>query len=181
MKKILLALLFAAFAQNIANAEQKFAIINAELIIDKALVSKNVSLQLDKKKDELKNDVEKKEQDLGKLNQELVKQESILSKDIFEQKVKDFNNTLNDVQRDIQSKKNILEQAHMDSMAKIIEEIHMIVKKISTDKNISVVLPSNSTAYFAPDLDITSEVLTMLDKKIQKIEVKFDTVIDKKK
>jgi Skp family chaperone for outer membrane proteins len=180
MKKILTILLAIAFAQNIAFAEQKIAVINVELIVDNALVSKNIAAQLNKKKEELKSDVEKKEQDLGKLNQELVKQESILAKDVFEQKVKDFNNKLADVQREIQGKKNILEQAHIDSMSKIFEEISTIVEKVAKDKNISVVLPSNSTSYFTPDLEITSEILAMLDKKIQKIDVKFDTAAAKK-
>lgn len=181
MKTLLLFLLMISTiicGQNIANAEQKISIINVESIMDQALVSKNVAQQLEAKKDELKADVEKKEQDLSKLNQELIKQESILSKDIFEKKVKEFNNKLADVQREIQGKKNILEQVHLESMSKIIEEINIVVEKIAKDKNISLVIPSNGAAYFDPTLDLTSEVIAMLNKKIQKIDVKFTNVTD---
>ncbi len=148
-------------------------------ILDESLVAKSVAAQLDKKRNEYQNDVEKKEESLSKLNQELTKQQSVLSKEAFEQKMKDFNHKLSEVQREFQIKKNIIETSHMESMAKIQENMNFVLEQLAKEQALSMIFPANTLVFYKNHLDITSQTLALLDKRIQKIEINFKAVADK--
>jgi len=62
----------------------------------------------------------------------------------------------------------------MESMSKVNEIIKEIIADIAKDKNYEVIIPASQTVFFNETLDISEEVLKKLDKKITKVDVKFE-------
>ncbi|MFM8186731.1 MAG: OmpH family outer membrane protein, partial [Alphaproteobacteria bacterium] len=62
----------------------------------------------------------------------------------------------------------------IDAMSKVNDKVKVIVSEISKEKNLDVIMPTSQTLFFKDELDITAEVLSALNKKITKVDVKFE-------
>ncbi len=59
-------------------------------------------------------------------------------------------------------------------MGKVNDKIKDIIADISKEKDLDVIMPSAQALYYKDELDISEEVLTRLNKKITKADVKFE-------
>ena len=119
-------------------------------------------------------DITKREDSLRKEDQELSKQRSILSKEAFEKKAAEFRKKATDVQKEVQSKKAMLDSGFEHALNDIQKVVTEIIAAMSKDKGFVVALPTSQILYSDSKLDITSDVLTALNKKLPKLDVKFD-------
>ena len=55
-----------------------------------------------------------------------------------------------------------------------VVKIKDIIADIAKDKDLDVIVPAAQALYYKDELDITEEVLGKLNKKITKIDVKFE-------
>ena len=62
----------------------------------------------------------------------------------------------------------------MDSMGKVNDKIKDIIAEISKEKDIELIVPTSQTLFYKDEMDISAEVLKKLNKKITKVDVKFD-------
>jgi Skp family chaperone for outer membrane proteins len=150
------------------------AVIDIQYILNNSVAAKAARSQLSKKQNEWQTEISKKEEDLNKLNQELSKQQSVLSQEAFDEKFRSFSNRVSDVQREFQVKKTSIDQAEIDATTKIGEIINTIVIEIAEKRNLSMVLHSTSTIFYKSNLDITEEVLNILNQKLKQVELKFN-------
>jgi Skp family chaperone for outer membrane proteins len=67
-----------------------------------------------------------------------------------------------------------LKKASIDAMSKVNDKVKTIVSEIAKEKELDTIIPASQTLYFKDELDITAEVLSRLNKKITKVEVKFE-------
>ena len=74
----------------------------------------------------------------------------------------------------VDKKQNSLKKASLDSMSKVNDKIKDIIAEISKEKELDVIVPAAQTLYFKDELDISDEVLKRLNKKITKVDVKFE-------
>jgi Skp family chaperone for outer membrane proteins len=49
-----------------------------------------------------------------------------------------------------------------------------IIVEISKEKSLDVIIPASQALFYKDELEITEEVLKKLNKKITKVEVKFE-------
>ena len=59
-------------------------------------------------------------------------------------------------------------------MSKVNDKIKDIIAEISKEKELDVIIPAAQALYYKDNLDISEEVLKRLNKKITKIDVKFE-------
>ena len=59
-------------------------------------------------------------------------------------------------------------------MGKVNDRIKDIIADISKEKELDVIIPAAQALYYKDDLDISAEVLARLNKKITKVDVKFE-------
>lgn len=154
------------------------AFVNAQQIMNDAAASKGVREQLDAKFKAFQADVSKKGEQLQKEAQDLGKQRSVLSKDAFEEKARAYRNKEADAQKEAQAKKAVLDNASGKAIGSIQKAIVDIVTDIAKERNYSSVMLSNAAVYADPKMDISAEVLDRLNKKLPKVDVKFDSASD---
>jgi Skp family chaperone for outer membrane proteins len=171
--KLLTITLISCLAFTNANASN-IAILDLEKIIKESKAMRDIQNKVNKRQDEYQKEVTKKQNDLENEQKSIEAKKTVLSKDGFEKEVQKFEKKVDDLKTYVDRKQNSLKKASMESMSKVNEIIKEIIGEISKDKNYEVIIPASQTVFFEDSLDISEEVLKKLDKKITKVEVKFE-------
>jgi len=156
-----------------ANATN-IAILDLEKIIKDSKAMRDIQSKVNKKQDEYQKEVSKKQNDLENEQKTIEAKKTVLSKDGFEKEVQKFEKKVDELKTYVDRKQNSLKKASMESMSKVNEIIKEIIGEISKNKNYEVIIPASQTVFFEDSLDISEEVLKKLDKKITKVDVKFE-------
>jgi Skp family chaperone for outer membrane proteins len=189
MKKISLFALFATSALVFSSpvfagddaVKPAIAVVNIQQVMKDSTAAKTVREQLETKQKSFQAAISKKEEALQKEDQELGKQKTVLSKEAFEEKAKAFRAKATDVQKDVQSKKAMLDSAFEHSLNDIQKSVTEIIADIAKEKGFSVAVPTSQILYADKNLDISADVLERLNKKLPKLDVKFDVKDEDKK
>ena len=186
MKKLTLAsaitLAMFAFAPVAMAADANtIAVVNIQQVMRDSTAAQNVREQLESKQKVFQAELSKKEEELQKEDQELGKKRSVLSKEVFDDKVTKFRAKATDVQKEVQSKKAMLDGAFERALAEIQKVVSDVITDMSKEKGFIIAIPTSQILYADTKLDISSEVLTRLNKKLPKLDVKFDAPAADKK
>jgi len=174
MKKIFLgAVVTLSFFANSAFGAQ-IGVLDVDKIIQESLAVIDIQKKVDTKKTSYEADINKKQSQLETEQKKLEDKKITLSKEAFDKEVKTFEAKVEDLKTYIDRKQNSLKKASIDAMSKVNDKVKVIVSEISKDKNLDVIMPSSQTLFFKDELDITAEVLATLNKKITKVDVKFE-------
>lgn len=164
---------YANQPQTQSAASNVISIIDTQVILEKSTAIQKVKEQLDKKAEEFKNESSNKEAYFKKKYEDLEKQKSVLAKEAFEQKNNDLAKEFSDTQKKIQENRNSLDKAYMEAMQEFEKTLTDIVKQEASKLGSKIALPKAQTLYSDPSLDITNNVLEVLNKKLPNISVKF--------
>lgn len=174
MKKtfVVCAVISALFALN-ANAAGT-GILDVEKIVKESSAMREIQSKISKKQDEYQKEVTKKQDELEAEQKRIEGKKNVLSKEAFEKESKAFEKKVDDLKTFVDKKQNSLKKASLDSMGKVNDKIKDIIADISKEKDLDVIIPASQTLYYKDDLDISAEVLKRLNKKITKVDVKFE-------
>ncbi len=174
MKKHLIALSAAftllAFSANAG----EIGILDVEKIVKESSVMKDIQGKVSKKQDEYQKEVNKKQTALEAEQKKIEGKKNVLSKEAFEKESQAFEKKVNELKEFVDKKQNSLKKASLDSMSKVNDKIKDIIAEISKEKELDVIIPAAQALYYKDNLDISEEVLKRLNKKITKIDVKFE-------
>ena len=174
MKKGFIALaLYFLTSQNIAFASQ-FGVLDVDKIIQESSAVVDIQKKVDTKKIAYEAEINKKQSLLESEQKKLEDKKITLSKEAFEKEIKNFEKKVDDLKTYIDRKQNSLKKASIDAMSKVNDKVKTIVSDIAKEKELDVIIPTSQTLYFKDELDITAEVLSQLNKKITKVDVKFE-------
>ena len=174
MKKGFIALaLYFLTSQNIALASQ-FGVLDVDKIIQESSAVVDIQKKVDTKKISYEAEINKKQSQLESEQKKLEDKKITLSKEAFEKEIKNFEKKVDDLKTYIDRKQNSLKKASIDAMSKVNDKVKTIVSDIAKEKELDVIIPTSQTLYFKDELDITAEVLSQLNKKITKVDVKFE-------
>jgi Skp family chaperone for outer membrane proteins len=174
MKKGFIALaLYFLTSQNIALASQ-FGVLDVDKIIQESSAVVDIQKKVDTKKIAYEAEINKKQSQLESEQKKLEDKKITLSKEAFEKEIKNFEKKVDDLKTYIDRKQNSLKKASIDAMSKVNDKVKTIVSDIAKEKELDVIIPTSQTLYFKDELDITADVLSQLNKKITKVDVKFE-------
>lgn len=160
----------AAFAADTLNV----ATVNIQKIMRESTAAKSVREQLESKQKSYQSELSKKDEELRKEEQALSKQRSVLSKEAFEKKAAEFRKKATTVQKEVQSKKAALDGGFEQALGDIQKATVDVITDIAKEKGITLAVPNTQVLYADSKLDITDDVLEALNKKLPKLNVKFE-------
>lgn len=174
--RILLLATAVSFSTPVFAEDSKpvIAVVDIQRLMKESTAAKSVSEQMESKGKGFQSAFSKKEESINKEKQELGKQQSVMAKDEFEKKARAFQAKVTDLQKEAQAKKAVLNSAFERSLNDIQKAITEIIEAMATEKGFMVAIPSSQLLYANNGLDISSEVLERLNKKLPKLDVKFD-------
>lgn len=179
LKIIFLALFLAApigtvSAQTVDEADfsiEKIGLIDLAFVLRNADAATKVRELLNEKRDEFSLEFQETEADLLQAERELNLKRGILSESDFNAEVQQFQQRVSDVQREIQFKRNSLDQAFQEAQDNLRELAFEIVTEIATREQLDVVLTRETALIFRPALNITNEVLSLLNERTKNARI----------
>jgi outer membrane protein len=147
------------------------AVMDVEQILRQANVVKDIRGQVNKYRNALQADIQKEEEELRNANQTLARQRTIMAPEAFAEERKKFETRLANVQRKLQESKQNLENTHLAAMRKVEKAMGEVVKEITEEARLILILRKGQVVMSAKDMDITAVVLERLNKKISSIKV----------
>ena len=177
MKKLLLSVvstsifLFSSpvFAHEEAN---NIAVVDFQKVFVESAVGKDVTAKLEAQRKKFEDSRNKKEAELVKTNEDLKKQQSILATEAFEKKRKDFEEKVQAFQQDLQTDSAKFEKMRNTALEHIENAAREITSDLAKEKHLKLVVAQNVALFAADDINLTSEVLKRLDKKLKSIDLK---------
>lgn len=167
----IIALSFEASAGNNNPITKYTAVINMEYLASESSAAKDIKDQIKKIQDKYQQKISEKEEMMMKKEKELGEQASILSKEALLEKQDEFHKELIEIKKEIRVKKIELNQILKQALSELQQKILLIVKDISKENNISLVLPVSQIIYGDDLVNITEKVLKKLNKELPKINI----------
>jgi Skp family chaperone for outer membrane proteins len=174
MKKYLVTLLAAFSLASLSANAGGVGIIDVEQIIKESSAMRDIQSKIEKKQDEYQKQVAKKQDELESEQKRIEGKKNVLSKDAFQKETDAFEKKLDDLKTFVDRKQNSLKKASMEAMSKVNDKVKDIISDIAKEKDLDVITPASQTLYYKDELDVTEEVLKRLNKKIVKVDVKFE-------
>jgi outer membrane protein len=75
------------------------------------------------------------------------------------------------VQRLAQQRRRQLDQVHAIALAEVRDSLVEVVGQLAEERGFNLVLPSSSVLLFSPKIDLTDDVLALVDKRLPSVKV----------
>ena len=171
MKKILIIFFISIFQYNFALASTKIVFIDMDKVIS---ISKPGSFIMDQLKDinsKNSNQFKIEAKKLTEQEAKLISQKNILSKDDFQKNIKklkleidNYNNTRNQINNDFN-------KLRKDSTNELLKLINPILTDYSNNNSISIILKKNDLVMGVTELDITDEIIQIININIKQFKI----------
>ena len=170
MKKIFFIIFFLTFSTNIF-AQDKIVYLDVNRLLNESEAGKYLNSELNKINNSNIEEFKKIETTIKSEEENILKQKNILKNEEFNSKVDELRDKYKSYQ-DLKNNKNEeINKIRNDAGSKILKIINEILSDYSTDKEISLIIEKKNIVIGKTQLDITEDILKLLNKKIKKIEI----------
>ena len=153
-----------SFGQNLVYADM-------DSIIKTSIAGKNIIVYFKKKNDELNDQLNKKKKIITEKEKSLVAQKNILEPDEYLKRINEIKTEINQFNLEYNKKIENL-NFERDSVSKSFQiEINKVLKEFVEKNNIDIILSSNQMLIGKSNLDLTNNILEIVNDKIKKIEI----------
>ena len=172
MKIRLLLLIFFIFFPKISLSHEKTIVyIDLNKIMNISIAGKSISLQLEKNHKKNISKFKKIEEELKKEESEIISQKNVLTKEEFEKKIIDLRDKANKFRKERKGNINNLNNQRLEATAKMVTLIRPILSEFSDKNSISLIIDKKNIIIGKTLLDITDDILKIIDEKIGKIQL----------
>ena len=168
--KIFVIIIFL-FCNNLSYAENLIVYIDMEKILNESKSGISINKQLEKIHKMNIKEFKKIEDELKKKEESIIAQKNILSKEDYAKKIKILRDNTNSYRKNRQEKINLLTKKRMESSAKLLSIINPILSDYSKVNNISIILQKKNVVLAKTDLNITNNIIDILNSKIESINL----------
>lgn len=158
-----------------ANGSQlRIAVIRMDAIQTDANVLKDLRKQKETFESKLRDDLTAQQKKLEKEKAEIEKSQDVLAPEALQRRVVDYQNKVAKLQRDLTERAQSVEMSYQKALNEIqTKHLDPIIEGIIDKKKLSLVIDGRMarTGANTENLDITSEVVKSLDKKVSKVKM----------
>ena len=152
------------------SVKAEIAYIDINLILKSSKVGKFLNDHIANKQLEYKDMYTNIENSLKNKEKSLIAQQNILNKEDFENKLKTLTKEVQKYRSDKQSSYDDLKQFKIDNTKKILKILNPIITKFVDLNSISIVIPKKNIIVGKKNLDITDQIIALLDDSVEKLK-----------
>ena len=172
--RILLLSIFSIFLffNNPANSQQKIAFIDMDKVFSVSNSGSSILKQLNNLNNKNLKFFENEEKTLKEKETKLISQKNIITEVDFINKVAELKS---DIKNYNQNKKTIIKDFNklkVENTNKLLKLINPILVKFSNDKEISLILKKKNLVVAKTELDITDEVIKIINSEVKEFKIK---------
>ncbi len=169
MKKKILFFIF--FICSNVFAQEKVVYLDVNKLLNESDAGKYINNELNKINNSNIEEFKKIETSMKSEEEKLLKQKNILKSEEFNVKVNELRDKYKSYQ-DLKNNKNSeINKLRLNAGNKILKIVNEILSKYSKENEISLIIDKKNIIIGKTQLDVTSEILTLLNNKINKVEL----------
>ena len=170
LKTILLTFIIV-FISTQSKSELKIAIIEMDTLLRDSLVGKSLQKQLSTIEKNNQKFIEKNKKELNLKKDKINAQKNILSPEEFNKKIVELNKEFESFKMNTKKKIQNSQSKRDIAMKKILKKLNLILSEYSNKNKITFILDQNNIIIGRTDLNVTSEILKLLDQQLTKISL----------
>jgi len=166
-----ISLFFFVFFFNNLNAEEKISYVDMNMLMNNSEAGKSITEQLTSIHKKNITNLKKIEDELKKDESELLKQKNVISKEEFDKKILVLRNKAKEYQTLRNESNENLNKKRAESQSGLINIIRPILADYAAENSISIIFQKRNIIIGKTELDITDDILNILNKKYKKIDI----------
>jgi outer membrane protein len=167
--KFVIICFFIIFIFTQSKAEIKVVFVEMDKLMRESKVGKSLVIQLAKADNNNNKNFEKTRKNLNIKKDKISGEINILSKEEYEKKVKNLNKEFNTFKKNAEKELSSLRTKRDKAMNKILSELKILLTEYSNKNGITYIIDQKNIIIGKSELNITTEILKLLDAKLQKI------------
>ena len=156
--------------QNSNLLAEKIVYLNMEKIMKTSKAGKSIILKINETNKKNLKEFKKIEEDLKKDEEDLIAKKNILSEEEFQKKFNLLKKKINDYKILRQNSIQDITTKRRNASSEFFKQINPILGKYASDNEISFILQKKNIIMGKTELDITDDILKIIDKEVSKIK-----------
>ena len=162
---------FLVFSFN-SQAEEKIFYLDVSFLLSKSEAGIYINNELQKINKKNIEEFKNAEKSIKSEEEKLLKQKNILKEEEFSNKLNNLKNKYKSYQEMKKNKNNDLKKLRDNAGNQILKILNEILAEYSAKNKVSLIIEKKNVIIGKTDLDITSNILKLLNEKIKKVELK---------
>ena len=171
IRSLLLLIFFIFFSKISLSHEKSIVYIDLNKIMNNSIAGKSITSQLENNHKKNISKFKKIEEELKKKEAEIISQKNVITKEEFEKKIIDLRDKANKFRKERSNNINNLNNQRLEATAKMITLLRPILSEFSDKNSISLIIDKKNIIIGKTLLDITDDILKIIDEKIGKIQL----------
>ena len=157
------AILFFFLGSNLF-ANEKIAFIDLNFVYSNSKIGKKMIKEIENKKKEINKDFKDFQSKLNKEKEKIIAQKNVLSEDEYKKKIISLEDDLKKYNEIISKKNKDLIDYQNKSKNEFVKKLQSTLQKYATENSISVILRKEQILIGSNQLDVTKDVLELVNK-----------------
>jgi len=162
---------FFFFNFNLLKADELISYVDMDLLMNSSEAGKSITSQLTAIHKKTTSELKEIEEKLKKEESNLIKQKKVISNEEFEKKLSLLRNKASDYQKQRKKFNDSINKKKLDATSELISIIQPILAKYSNNNSISIIFQKKNIIIGKTELDITEDVLKILNENHKKIVI----------
>ena len=150
---------------------EKIVYIDMDRIMQISKAGKNAISKINDQKKKDVSKFQKIEKELKSKEEDLITKKNVISAEEFNKKLENLSKEINNYRTLRQEAIDLSTKSRLNASADFAEKIKPILADYASENNIDMIIQKKNIIMGKTDLDITNEILKIVDKKINKLKV----------
>ena len=162
---------FFFFNFNLLKADELISYVDMDLLMNSSEAAKSISTELTAIHKKTTAELKKIEEELKKEESDLIKQKNVISNEEFEKKLSLLRNKASDYQKQRKKSNVSINEKRMNATSELISIIQPILAEYANNNSISIIFQKKNIVIGKTELDITEDILKILNENHKKIAI----------
>ena len=153
---------------------KRIALVDIEGVLRAADANNRVRELLDGQRAKFQEEFRAIEVDLQQSERDLLAKRELVAKDEYDKLVTEFQARVSSVQKEIQYKRQSIDNAYQKALSDIRGLAIEVITKIASEREIDLILKRDASVIFLPHLNISDEVLTRLNERTKNARIEVE-------
>ena len=153
---------------------KRIALVDIGGVLRAADANNRVRELLDGQRAKFQEEFRAIEVDLQQSERDLLAKRELMAKDEYDKLVTEFQERVSSVQKEIQYKRQSIDNAYQKALSDIRKLAIEVITKIASEREIDLILKRDASVIFLPHLNISDEVLTRLNERTKNARIEVE-------
>lgn len=158
-----------------ANMEvRRIAVVSLDGVLRAAAANTKIKELLDGQREKFQQEFRQVELDLQQTERDLLAKRDVIAKEDYDKMVTAFQKRVANVQKDIQYKRQAIDNAYQKALNDVRKLAVDVIKEIAAERQVDLIVNRDASVVFLPRLNISDEVLKRLDERTKNARIQIE-------